>query len=307
MFKQSKVQISLVFALGLMIVGQVGFVLYHGNPFPSPSEKREENQAALSEPTEMLELAPTQEKSFHVKSVRELDRVFDNSGFDLKKAKSEGKVPRLYLAKLPQDMRNKKKASNKTFVKVLLPHILNVNEKILADRTRLLAMQERLKKGGHLHHSEKMWLSKLAAEYRCKSTKIESLLVHVDVIPPSLALAQATLETGGGRSSAALNKNSPFGYMATKTKVAKFESLLHSVEAYALNLNRHVAYASFRKSRAELRAKNQKLCGHTLASHLTKYSVRGSAYTKDLQNLIHRFDLKSFDHTTLDQNMRVKP
>lgn len=309
MLKQSKTQISLIVILGLMILGQAGFVIYQ-NFLPIP-EENVETQAVIIEKKPVVSASSAkafglnrpQEKYIQVGSVKELGKVFNNLDYTLAKAKSEGQVPRLFLSKLPRDMKHKKKSSNSDFVQVLLPHILRVNEQILSDRERLLEMQERKQNGHHLRHSEKMWLSKLASEYRCKSTKIESLLMHVDIVPPSLALAQGILETGGGRSHAALKKNSPFGYMATKTKVAKFESLQHSVEAYVKNLNRHQAYNAFRKDRASLRAKNQTLCGHKLASCLTKYSVRGTAYTRDLQNLIHNRGLKAYD----SGHVRLKP
>jgi len=303
MLKPSKTHISLAITLGLLVVAQAAFVMYRGY---CPHESTRATYVAGIAIAKTPEFVSPPEKTFEVRSVKELDSVFDRWDYNLKKAKSNGTVPRLFLAKLPGDMTRKKKSSNLTFVQALLPHILKVNEKILADRGRLLEMQKRQKIGAHLHRSEKMWLSKLAAEYRCKSTKIESLLVHVDIIPPSLALAQATLETGGGRSHAARKKNATFGHMTRKNKVESFESLQHSVEAYILNLNRHSAYTSFRKVRADLRAKNQKLCGHILAAHLTKYSIRGVAYTKDLQNLIHKFGLKTYDHMTLE-HMRVKP
>ncbi|MBX9620626.1 MAG: glucosaminidase domain-containing protein [Alphaproteobacteria bacterium] len=301
MLKQSKTQISLIVVLGLMILGQVGFVIYQN--FILISEESVETQAVVIEKKLVVSagsakafgLNRPQEKYIQVDSVKELGKVFNSLDYTLAKAKSEGHVPRLFLSKLPQDMKHKKKSSNSDFVQVLLPHILRVNEQILSDRERLLEMQERKQNGQHLRHSEKMWLSKLASEYRCKSTKIESLLMHVDIVPPSLALAQGILETGGGRSHAALKKNSPFGYMATKTKVAKFESLQHSVEAYVKNLNRHQAYSAFRKVRASLRAQKRELCGHKLASCLTKYSVRGAAYTRDLQHLIHNRGLKAYD------------
>lgn len=307
MLKPSKTQISLVSALGLMIIGQMSFVLYKNNTPSVPAQVMPEKRISRVGSAKAFGLAAPQEKHFQVSSVKELDSVFNNWDYNLKKAKSGGEVPRLYLTKLPQDMKYKKSSGNATFIQVLLPHILKVNEQILIDRNRLLEMQKRQKAGHHLRHPEKMWLSKLASEHRCKSTKIEVLLKHIDIVPPSLALAQAMLETGGGRSFAALKKNSPFGYMATKTKVAKFDSLLHSVQAYVLNLNRHLAYAGFRKHRAEQRKQNQNPCGHKLAPLLTKYSIRGSAYTKDLQHLIQRHGLKDYDHITLEQHMRLKP
>lgn len=288
MLKQSKTNMFLVAILGLMIVGQVGFVLYKG--------------CYLNGSAKAVGLVVPQEKNFQVTSVKELDRVFHNWDYNLTKTKSNGKVPRLYLAKLPRDMNQKKKSSNATFIQVLLPHILKVNEQILADRSRLLEMQKR-QKTGHLHYAEKAWLMKLASDYRCKSTKVEALLMHVDMVPPSLALAQATIESGGGRSHAAVKKNSTFGHMRTKKDVEKFASLQDNVKAYITNLNRHAAYASFRKERAKLRAKSQEPCGYKLASYLTKYSERGTAYTRDLQNLINARNLREYDSTSL----RLKP
>lgn len=304
---QSKTQISLVLMLGLMIIGQLGFVLYNGSHPSLLPERASEKKIAQSGSAKAFGLTIPHEKHFQVSSVKELKHVFRQWDYDLSKVKSEGKVPHLYLAKLPRDMKKQKKASNPTFIQVLLPHILKVNEQILKDRKSLLAMQERQKQGKHLTYSEKMWLQKLASEYRCKSTKISSLLVHVDIIPPSLALAQGMLETGGGRSYAALNKNSPFGYMATKTKVQAFESLYHSVKAYMTNLNRHKAYGSFRLARAALRKGNNNPCGHKLAVHLTKYSERGEAYTKDLQGLIKKLKLGEYDPLVLDNKERLKP
>ena len=204
-------------------------------------------------------------------------------------------------------MHRKEKSSNPAFIQVLLPHILKVNEQILADRARLLDMQKRQKAGHRLLYAEKMWLSKLASNYRCKSTKIESLLMHVDIVPPSLALAQATIETGGGRSYAAVKKNSTFGHMRTKKDVARFESLQANVLAYITNLNRHAAYKSFRQIRANLRAQNKPLCGRMLAAGLLSFSERKHAYIRDVQNLIDHRDLRRYDTMTLDQHMRLKP
>jgi Bax protein len=306
--KQSKLHLFLLVTLGVMIFGQTGSVLFNGPYLHWSGERTLEKGFVQGGSAKAFGLALPKEKHFQVTSVKELDCVFQSCGYTLTKAKNDGTVPRLYLAKFPQDMQRKKKASNPTFIQVLLPHILKVNELILADRTRLLEMQARQKKGRHLHYADKLWLKTLAADYRCKSTKIDALLAHVDIVPPSLALAQGIIETGGGRSQAARKKNSPFGHMATKTKVQKFASLYHSVEAYARNLNRHSAYASFRKARATLRTQKLKLCGHALAPHLTKYSIRKAAYTKDLQHLIHTLELKGYDTMVLDQkNVRLKP
>ncbi len=304
MIKQSKIHIFFLFSLGLMVFGHVGIALYQGHP---PSTKTSQKAMGQGGSAKAFGFVAPQGNHFSVANVKELDSVFKQWDFDLKKAKSEGKAPRLYLAKLPNDMKGQKTAANSTFIRALLPHILKVNEQILSDRERLLDMKKRQKAGGHLRHAEKMWLKKLASEYRCKSTKIEALLAHVDIVPPSLALSQGMIETGGGKSHAAIKKNSTFGIMATKTKVAKFESLLANVTAYILNLNRHAAYKSFREIRAKMRVQDQKLCPHKLAAELKNYSIRKAAYIKDVQSVIRKYDLTSYDHITLDQHIRVKP
>ncbi len=307
MLKQSKTQISLMVTLGLMILGQIGCGLYKGYCPTTPSQSMLDKKFSYAGSAKAFGLIVPKEKNFQVSSVKELDHVFKNWNYTLTKATHEGKVPRLFLAKLPRDMSHQKKSSNAPFIQVLLPHILKVNEQIVIDRTRLLDMQKRQMAGHRLLHAEKMWLSKLASDYRCKSTRIEALLKHVDIVPPSLALAQATIESGGGRSLAAVKGNSTFGQMRTKKDVAQFASLAANVSAYITNLNRHAAYKGFREIRAGLRAKNKPLCGHMLAAGLQKYSERGQAYIQDVQNLINQRNLRKYDHMTLDQHMRLKP
>jgi Bax protein len=308
--QHSRMQAFLVFALGLMVLGQVGVGLYQGPCSHQSSEETFYETLSHAASAKAFGFILPQEKHFHAATVNDLDNVFEECDFSLEKAKLEGRAPRLYLAKLPKGMKRKTASSKKakqTFIKVVLPHVLRVNEKILADRKRLLSLQAKQKQGRHLLSAEKRWLRELAANYRSKSTRVDVLLHHVDVVPPSLALAQAILESGWGTSHAAVEKNSTFGHMRTKTKVQKFESLLHNVAAYIQNLNRHSAYGKFRRIRADLRKKNQEVGGYVLASGLEKYSVRGNAYIKDLQRLIKNYNLGGYDHITLDQHMRMKP
>lgn len=302
MLKMSKIHVSLIATLGVMVISQVGLVIYKG----CSSHAHNGMQIAQGGSAKAFGLAMPKEKHFQVSSVKELDNVFHNCNYTLTKATHEGKVPRLYLAKLPNDMVKKARSSNPTFIQVLLPHILKVNEQILENRKHLLDLKDQ-QKVRHLRHTEKMWLKKLASDYRCKSTKIDALLMHVDIVPPSLALAQAIIETGGGRSSAARNKNSTFGHMQKDNKVMTFDSLYHNVAAYVTNLNRHAAYGSFRKVRADLRAKNQPLCGIKLAACLDKYSIRRGAYIREVQGQIHNLKLAKYDKMMLDQQMRLKP
>ena len=282
--ERSKLHTFFLMAVAILICDQVGSVYLRSSSSSSPSGSLALNYVPGLRP----------DGQFQVATVKELSRVFKD--FDLAETQS---VPRLYLAKLPKNMKTARRSPKKEmFIQAVLPHILQVNTEILADRSKLLELQKKQMGGKRLSPGDKLWLSKLGSHYRC-SSKIRTLLKHVDAVPPSLALAQGALESGWGTSHAATVKNSTFGHMRTKKSVESFQTLLHNVTAYIHNLNRHVAYAKFRSQRESLRQKGNTLCGYTLAPNLTKYSVRGAAYTRDLQKMITRHALKKYDKASL--------
>ena len=89
-------------------------------------------------------------------------------------------------------------------------------------------------------------------------------MLRVDTIPPSLALAQAAIESGYGASRFAVEGNALFGQWRTggglrpsdqpahlsDYGIATFASPLQSVAAYAHNLNTFASYRDFRAARA---------------------------------------------------------
>ncbi|MGI2103199.1 glucosaminidase domain-containing protein [Shewanella oncorhynchi] len=91
------------------------------------------------------------------------------------------------------------------------------------------------------------------------------LLERVDILPPSLVLAQAAKESGWGTSRFAREGNALFGQwdfkgngMEPRQKrqglgnygLARFDTPFASVEGYLLNLNTHNAYQKMRDFRA---------------------------------------------------------
>ena len=163
-------------------------------------------------------------------------------------------------------------------------------------------------KNAAISEKDQSWILKLAKVYKVgpedgqvSADLIDALWKKVDIVPVSLALAQAAEESGWGTSRFAAKGNAVYGQWtwgsnAIKPEkqrkelgnygIASFETLQQSISAYMLNLNTHNAYASLREKRAELREKNQKITGHILAGQLTKYSERGDEYVKSLRSLM---------------------
>ena len=82
------------------------------------------------------------------------------------------------------------------------------------DRARLIALKYKQQIGASLSVGENGFLWSLARRYRVKDGDLGDLLVRVDVIPPSLALAQAIEESGWGTSVYARKGNALFGQEA---------------------------------------------------------------------------------------------
>lgn len=223
-------------------------------------------------------------------------------------------VPRVYLPligeKWGSGRSNEIAVDNKKrlFFRTLAPLILRGNELIMVDRQRLSDIRASQMKNEAIPEKDQSWILKLAKVYKVDakdeevtSTLMDNLWKKVDIVPVSLALAQAAEESGWGTSRFAAKGNAVYGQWTwgsnaiTPEKqrkelgnygIASFETLQQSISAYMLNLNTHNAYASLREKRKELREKNQKITGHILAGQLTKYSERGDEYVKSLRSLM---------------------
>ena len=81
--------------------------------------------------------------------------------------------------------------------------IVAENEKILDDREKLLSLAEKK----YTTDTEKQWLRQKLLEYKVKKGDMKDLMVKMDIIPVSIALAQAAKESGWGTSRFALEGN----------------------------------------------------------------------------------------------------
>ena len=193
------------------------------------------------------------------------------------------------------------------FIAAVTPIVMAVDAAILRDRARLVAVREHLAQGCALDAGSAIWLDDLAGHYGGNAQNIETLLAKVDVIPPSLAVAQAAIESGWGTSRFAAEGNALFGERVWSERIANmmareaavrvraFSSLYESVERYTLNLNTNPAYAGFRDVRAGLREREGAVTGIPLAATLTKYSERRS-YVNDIVATIRANGLQPLDH-----------
>jgi Bax protein len=188
------------------------------------------------------------------------------------------------------------------FIKMMLPLLLAENERVLERRARLIELRHRLETGAGASPEDMTWLAALAERYGANDGDLDELARRVDAVPPSLAIAQAALETGWGTSRAAQRSRNVFGHMAygggAPTK--PFDSLGGAVEAYVHNLNIHRAYGGFREERARMRVAGTIPDGFALAAELLRYSERKHDYVRDVRGLIRSNNLRPLDRARLD-------
>ena len=237
--------------------------------------------------------------------------LFEDLKYDLKTIRSGSRVKPVYLSKLPKDLKKIKSTQKKkdTFIKIVMPLIIDENSKILDNRKKLFKILGKQNNS----RGEKVWLKRRFEDYEIKNEDVTELKVRMDIIPVSIAIAQAAKESGWGTSRFALEGNAMFGQWTYGKdgiaplereknkghKILKFPMLRSSVQAYKNNLNTHSGYREFRKKRADLRRKNQNISGLELVNYLHNYAATGKEYTDILKKIINQNSLTDFDNSIL--------
>ncbi len=240
-----------------------------------------------------------------------IKQLFDDTDYKLDDVRKKKLVKPIALTLLPAEIKmiENVKKRKEFFIQIILPLILEENKNINLDRKRLFSIINKSNNSSN----EKSWLEKKYRQYGIPSRDLSILKRRMDVVPVSLAIAQAAKETGWGTSRFAQQGNALFGQWtwsgeglkpkdAEKSqghKVMRFNVLQASVRAYQRNINTHSSYEDFRSARAELRDLGKPLDSMILSTYLDKYAETGSEYVKVLQKIIKQNNLKDFDDAKL--------
>jgi len=207
------------------------------------------------------------------------------------------------------------KDNKKKFVRTVLPLIINENQKILSVRNNLLLLKNKLSSNYSLNKSELQILKKLSKNHKIKFNNshkldvINNLLKKVDIIPNSIVLAQAAIESGWGSSRFAQDFNALFGeYTYDSNKgviplerengenhlIKAFNSYNSSVQSYFNNINSHYAYEQFRELRKVMRERNNFSNVTLLVDKLDTYA-EDENYIQTIMSVIKNNNFEIFD------------
>lgn len=205
------------------------------------------------------------------------------------------------------------------FFDFLFPIIVDENLFLMKIRTQLKEIEQKSKLQS-LNTAELEWLDQLRSDYLIEEEDtdaiIQSLLRQIDIIPPSLVLAQAAIESGWGTSRFAKKANNLFGHWCFSKgcglvpklrddnkvhEVAKFESINESIRSYLKNLNSFHRYDDFRTLRSQSTIKQTGRGVLKLLPGLEAYSEQGDLYIKKVTNVIKQNKLQRFDNLFIEQ------
>ncbi len=203
------------------------------------------------------------------------------------------------------------------FIDYLIPLINKANLMLQKERDSIISLQIQFYQTGSLSKSGFNTLhtlyvkNRLGTDLKVSDQDFKLLLERVDTIPPSLALAQAALESGWGTSRFAINGNNYFGLhcftsgcgiipkrraSGSKMEVTKFNSPEKGVIQYMYRLNTGTHFRHFREIRAKMRIKNLRLETTILMQGLERYSeLGGKQYMNLLETVIRQNNLMKYD------------
>lgn len=253
-----------------------------------------------------------------------LHAFFKANGYDWEKL--DNGVPPFVVTRFPDDLNHHLQPEEKkrTFLLSLLPMVLMANQAIEAERQEVSALLLRHDSKQPLTAADLQRLQDTTEYYKVQGDPLvdrraRALLLHrIDILPPSLVLAQAAAESGWGTSRFAREGNNLFGQRTYRTgngiipanrpegethEVKRFGSLFESVRSYMRNLNTHNAYRELRELRAQLRRSGKPLSGATLAAGLDAYSVRNNDYINDVRAIIRANGLSRSNEVSLRGNV----
>ena len=208
--------------------------------------------------------------------------------------------------------------SKQYFFDYLYELIKQENDNILAQRAFVKNYLSSNLLSINFNSPDFLYLLELKKKYKVKKLlSADDYLKRIDVVPPSMALAQAAVESGWGKSRFIKEANNIFGHWTYNPRIGMmpenrdegarhfiriFKSLQDSISAYMLNLNRNLAYKQFQNERLEQREKNINPEGLSLSQTMVNYSGIGHDYLSILKNVIEKNNLKEYDKKFYKKN-----
>ncbi len=224
-------------------------------------------------------------------------------------------APRYFVQNIT--ISNRKLTTNQRkelFISIILTNTLKVNEKMMVTREKMMATLSQ----DTYNASDSIFLDSICHITHIKNNDYSQLPIKYDIMPPSLVIAQAIVESAWGTSHFSVEGNSLFGehmphnakgkYIqasGSSVRLRAFETIEEAITEYIANLNRNNAYKGVREARHHFRTTNTTFNGLQLAEKEGHYSEMGNSYITTIKGIITHNKLHQFDDVVLSEMRTV--
>lgn len=264
-------------------------------------------------------------------SIPELEELYIKNNSNYFIPRDNWEVPAIFLSQFPQDfytIQNENRR-NEIFIQILAPLALKLNQEILQERAKLEKIETIVQKGQTLTNKQQNWLEKTSEKYdvftRLKGTKrtnlqISKLKEKIDIIPPSIMIAIAAIETNWGQSRFVKEGNALYREVLWNNRsgmrpqdeeqdqsysIKKFPTLYDAMKSFALKINSGINYREMRTLRAQQRRRRKIIDGRELASSFALYSPQKN-FIGMLDYTVTFYELINIDASKLVYELPLK-
>ena len=298
-----------IFLISLLLINiAVGFY----NSFSKKKESKGLSVNYTIKNTKIFETNSSDVTVDYISESSEMIEIFNKYQFSVDNLLNNQSANLVIFSSLPTDFMDVQPIieRKRLFINTLIPIIYSENLQILNDRKKILDWWRESDGENFSRDFWPQWLFELSEKYGSSDSNLGNLLMRVDIIPISLALAQSAIESGWGTSRYSREGNAVFGqYTFDESKglkpkdrnendeffIKKFPNLSESVRSYLKNINTHLAYADFREERKKLRMSGENLSGYKLVNFLKDYSERRESYIKDVKEIMSSNNFQKYD------------
>ena len=298
-----------VFLISLLLINiAVGFY----NSFSKKKDSKGLSVNYTIKNTKIFETNSSDVTVDYISESSEMIEIFNKYQFSVDNLLNNQSANLVIFSSLPTDFMDIQPIieRKRLFINTLIPIIYSENLQILNDRKKILDWWRESDGENFSRDFWPQWLFELSEKYGSNDSNLGNLLMRVDIIPISLALAQSAIESGWGTSRYSREGNAVFGqYTFDESKglkpkdrnendeffIKKFPNLSESVRSYLKNINTHLAYADFREERKKLRMSGENLSGYKLVNFLKDYSERRESYVKDVKEIMSSNNFQKYD------------
>lgn len=232
--------------------------------------------------------------------------------------------PPIFLNNLPVDFAKitDTKKRNKLFLQILAPLTLKLSNEQREERYYIRKLRMDFLEGAELTAEQEAFVEEKATKYdlftRMKGHRrydllLKKLELQADIVPPSILIAAAAIESAWGTARPTVEANSLYKELVwyseegltpkdeTEDKTYKykiFPTLYDSVKSYAHKLNTGINYEQMRFTRSEIERHDKPVLGRSLA-HTMLFDSTLPNFAGILNYTLTFYELTNFDEAEL--------